>query len=220
LPVATLSGTHVEHAGFRNTGMAVAASRSASAQHREQQFGQRRCRTPGNKSIAAAATCATSTAQSPTLGVQLCRTLNVNGGMGDGGCVMAAACFRRPEQEDSKSEQQSRTGPFAGPKPESIMVPRGASRSNPRAHPSRLSWARRFLPSWPCEFDSRHPLNSKTPSQLGHAWTWVGFAAWLALAGLLHQACSCCVVSPARPLPRPRRGPRTLFAVPRTRPIG
>ena len=36
---------HVEHAGFRNTGRAVAASRSASAQHREQRFG-RRCRTP------------------------------------------------------------------------------------------------------------------------------------------------------------------------------
>jgi hypothetical protein len=37
-------------------------------------------------------------------------------------------------------------------------VPRGATRSNRRAHPSRLRWARGFLPSWPCEFDSRHPL--------------------------------------------------------------
>jgi len=47
------------------------------------------------------------------------------------------------------------------------MVPRGASRSNRRAHPSRLSWARGFLPSWPCEFDSRHPLHSRSPNQQG-----------------------------------------------------
>jgi hypothetical protein len=46
-----------------------------------------------------------------------------------------------------------------------MTVPRGASRSNRRAHPSRLGWARGFLPSWPCEFDSRHPLQSIAPSQ-------------------------------------------------------
>jgi hypothetical protein len=34
-------------------------------------------------------------------GVQLCGTLNVNGWMVDDGRVVAAACFRRPEQEDS-----------------------------------------------------------------------------------------------------------------------
>jgi hypothetical protein len=67
---------------------------------------------PAIRAIAAAATCATSTAQSPTLGVQPCRTLNVNGGMGDGGRVVAAACFRRPEQEDSKSNSSHLPGPL------------------------------------------------------------------------------------------------------------
>jgi hypothetical protein len=65
----------------------------------------------------------------------------------------------------SKSNS-SRAGPFAGPKPEPMTVPRGATRSNRRAHPSRLGWARGFLPSWPCEFDSRHPLHSIAPSQV------------------------------------------------------
>ena len=63
-------------------------------------------------------------------------------------------------------EQQPHAGPFAGPKPEPITVPRGASRSNRRAHPSRLGWARGILPSWPCEFDSRHPLHIIAPSQI------------------------------------------------------
>jgi hypothetical protein len=105
-----------------------------------------------------------STAQGSNLGVQLCRTLNINGGVVTAAGVVAAACFRRPEQEDSKSNS-SRAGPFAGPKPEPMTVPRGATRSNWRTHPSRLGWARGFLPSWSCEFDSRHPLNIITPSQ-------------------------------------------------------
>ena len=41
------------------------------------------------------------------------------------------------------------------------MVPRGARRSDQKAHPSRLEQVRRFLPSWPCEFDSRPPLHVK-----------------------------------------------------------
>jgi hypothetical protein len=41
------------------------------------------------------------------------------------------------------------------------MVPRGARRSDQKAHPSRLEQVRRFLPSGPCEFDSRHPLHVK-----------------------------------------------------------
>jgi hypothetical protein len=69
------------------------------------------------------------------------------------------------EQEDSKIEQQSRAGPFAGPKPELMTVPRGTRRSEQKAHPSRLEQARRFLPSWSCEFDSRHPLHSISPNQ-------------------------------------------------------
>jgi hypothetical protein len=52
------------------------------------------------------------------------------------------------EQEDSKSNSSRTPGPFAGPKPESMMVPRGARRSDQQAHPSRLRWACRFLPSW------------------------------------------------------------------------
>jgi hypothetical protein len=70
----------------------------------------------------------------------------------------------RPGRTRSKSNS-SRAGPFAGPKPEPMTVPRGATRSNRRAHPSRLGWARGFLPSWPCEFDSRHPLHSKSARQ-------------------------------------------------------
>jgi hypothetical protein len=46
-----------------------------------------------------------------------------------------------------------------------MTVPRGASRLKRRTHPSRLSWVRGFLPSWSCEFDFRHPLQSKMPGQ-------------------------------------------------------
>jgi hypothetical protein len=109
------------------------------------------------RAIAAAAVCVTSTAQGPTLGVQLCHTLNVNGGM----VTAAASWLRRASGDRSKRqqiEQQSHAGPFAAPKPESMMVPRGARRSDQKAHPGRLEQARRFLPSWSCEFDSRHPL--------------------------------------------------------------
>jgi hypothetical protein len=45
-------------------------------------------------------------------------------------------------------EQQSQAGPLVGSKPESMIVPRGARRSDQKAHPSRLEQARRFLPSW------------------------------------------------------------------------
>ena len=61
--------------------------------------------------VSATATCAPSTAQGPTLGVQLCRTLNVNGGTVTAAGVVAAACFRRPEQEDSKSNSSRTPGP-------------------------------------------------------------------------------------------------------------
>jgi hypothetical protein len=49
------------------------------------------------RAIAAAAVCVTSTAPGPTLGVQLCRTLNVNGGM-----VTAAASWRVLQETRSK----------------------------------------------------------------------------------------------------------------------
>jgi hypothetical protein len=35
-------------------------------------------------------------------------------------------------------EQQWHAGPFVGPRPESMMVPGGARRSQEQAHPSRL----------------------------------------------------------------------------------
>jgi hypothetical protein len=65
-------------------------------------------------------------------------------------------------------EQQSRAGPFAGAKPESMMMPLRCEEVRPKAHPSRLEQARRFFPSWSCEFDSRHPLHrvSHSPSLL------------------------------------------------------
>jgi hypothetical protein len=63
-----------------------------------------------------------------------------------------------------KSNSSRAPGPLrALSQPEPMTVPRGASRSNRRPHPSRLGWARGFLPSWPCEFDSRHPLHSTIP---------------------------------------------------------
>jgi hypothetical protein len=50
------------------------------------------------------------------------------------GCgVLQETGARRPQ-----IEQQSHAGPFAGPKPESMMVPRGARRSDQQAHPGRL----------------------------------------------------------------------------------
>jgi hypothetical protein len=60
---------------------------------------------------------------------------------GDGGRVVAAACFGRPEQGTQQIEQQSRAGPFAGPKPESMMLPCGARRSGQR--PIRVGSRRR-----------------------------------------------------------------------------
>jgi hypothetical protein len=48
-----------------------------------------------------------------------------------------------------------------------MTEPRGATRSIRQARPSRLRRARRFLPSWSCEFDSRHSLQS--PSLLINA---------------------------------------------------
>jgi hypothetical protein len=50
---------------------------------------------------------------------------------------------------------------LGGSKPESTIVPRGARRSEQKAHPSRLEQACRFLRSWSCEFDSRHPLQQR-----------------------------------------------------------
>jgi hypothetical protein len=116
--------------------------------------------------VPATATCAPSTAQGSNPGrITLQRVERQRRRDGNAAGVVAAACFGRPEQEDSKIEQQPHAGPFAGPKPEPMTVPRGASRSNRRAHPSRLRWARGFLPSWSCEFDSRHSLQIIAPSQ-------------------------------------------------------
>jgi hypothetical protein len=50
---------------------------------------------------------------------------------------------------------------LGGSKPESTIVPRSARRSEQKAHPSRLEQACRFLRSWSCEFDSRHPLQQR-----------------------------------------------------------
>jgi hypothetical protein len=58
-------------------------------------------------------------------------------------------------------EQRSRAEPLVGSKPESMIVPRGARRSDQKAHPSRLEQACRFLRSWSCEFDSRPPLQQR-----------------------------------------------------------
>jgi hypothetical protein len=46
------------------------------------------------------------------------------------------------------------------------MVPRGARRSDQQAQLVSLMPVRGFLPSWSCEFDSRHPLHIIVPSQL------------------------------------------------------
>ena len=77
---------------------------------------------------------------------------------GNGGRRRGCGVLQETGAKRQQIEQQSHAGPFAGPKPERMTVPCGASRSNRRAHPSRLGWARGFLPSWSCEFDSRHPL--------------------------------------------------------------
>ena len=93
-----------------------------------------------------------------TLGERLCRTLNVNGGMVDGeprrGCCVP--------QGDRSKKTANRTavaaGPFAGPKPESMMVPRGAGRSRPAGASESARAGAQIPSSWSWEFDSRHPL--------------------------------------------------------------
>jgi hypothetical protein len=56
-----------------------------------------------------------------------------------------------------------------------MTVPRGERRSNRRAHRSRLWWVRRFLPSWSCEFDSRHPLKATSLVKAAFAMPPSGF---------------------------------------------
>ena len=53
----------------------------------------------------------------------------------DGQCDPAR---RHNRGDPGRTEQQPHAGPFAGPKPGSMMVPRGAYRSNQQAHPSWL----------------------------------------------------------------------------------
>jgi hypothetical protein len=65
--------------------------------------------------------------------VQLSSALSVNAGT-----VTAAGVLQETGTRRQQIEQQSHAGPFAGPKPESMMVPRGARRSDEQAHPSRL----------------------------------------------------------------------------------
>ena len=59
-------------------------------------------------------------------------------GMVDGGRVVAAACFRRPEQEDSKSNSSRAPGPSRALSQSRswCLAVRGV---RPKAHPSRLS---------------------------------------------------------------------------------
>jgi hypothetical protein len=65
--------------------------------------------------------------------VQLASALSVNAGT-----VTAAGVLQETGTRRQQIEQQSHAGPFAGPKPESTMVPRGARRSDEQGHPSRL----------------------------------------------------------------------------------
>jgi hypothetical protein len=154
---------HVEHAGFRNTGRAVAASRPASALHREQRLDGGVVRL-GSKSHRGGChlchiDCAGSNPGRTTLP-------HVEGQRRERGRRPRRGCgvLQETGARRQQIEQQSHAGPFVGPKPKSMMVPRGARRSDQKAHPSRLEQARRFLPSWPCEFDSRHPLQIIAPS--------------------------------------------------------
>jgi hypothetical protein len=58
------------------------------------------------------------------------------------GTVAAAASWLRRASgagaRRQQIEQQSQAGPFAGPKPGSMMASRGAGRSDQQAHPGRL----------------------------------------------------------------------------------
>jgi hypothetical protein len=65
--------------------------------------------------------------------VQLSSALRVNAGTETAAGVLQETGTRRQQ-----IEQQSHARPFAGPKPESMMVPRGERRSDEQAHPSRL----------------------------------------------------------------------------------
>jgi hypothetical protein len=115
LPIATLSGT------MSNTpGSAAAIGRSRhrprlAQQHREQRrplfWTAAVSYASAVSAVSATATCANRLLRGPNLRVQLCRTLNVLSWDGNGVGVVAAACFRRPEQEDSKSNSSRTRGP-------------------------------------------------------------------------------------------------------------
>jgi hypothetical protein len=60
---------------------------------------------------------------------------------------------------------EARLGPLAGHYPRRMPVIQGQLRAVPDDSSPACRRSGRDLPSWPCEFDSRHPLHNKTPSQ-------------------------------------------------------
>ena len=162
--VATLRGTTSS-----TPGSAAALGRSRhrprlAQQHRE----QRRPRfwtaavsyASAVRAVSATATCAASTVQGSNPGLTTLPHVERQRRDGNGGRRRGCGVLQETGATRQQIEQQSHAGPFAGPKPESMMVSGGARRSDQQAHQRRLEQARRFLPSWSCEFDSRHPLRA------------------------------------------------------------
>ena len=166
LPVATLSGTTSSTPG---SAAAVGRSRHRprlAQQHRE----QRRPRfltaavsyASAARAVSATATCAASTAQRSNPRRTTLKHVERQRRDGNGGRRRGCGVLHETVARRQQIEQQSHAGPFAGPKPESMMVPRGARGPDLQAHPSRLEQARRIHPSWSCEFDSCHPLHGES----------------------------------------------------------
>jgi len=106
------------------------------------------------RAVSATATCAALTAQGSKPGRTTLPHIERQRRDGNGGRRRGCGVLQETGARRQQIEQQSHAGPFAGPKPERMTVPCGASRSNRRAHRRRLGWARGFLPSWSYEFNS------------------------------------------------------------------
>jgi hypothetical protein len=89
---------------------------------------------------------------------------------------------------DRRIEHQPTTGPQSGHKHRSLRgKPRLLSTLLP--HAGGRSWTvQRLLPSWSCEFDSRHPLQQSNPSQRAFlAWGHEGRRRPTGWAGVLAE---------------------------------
>jgi hypothetical protein len=86
------------------------------------------------RAVSATATCAASTVQGSNPGRTTLQHVERQRRDGNGGRRRGYGVLQETGARRQQIEQQPHAGPFAGPKPESMMVPRGARRSDQQAH--------------------------------------------------------------------------------------